>query len=453
MSCRRVFFGVVLGSCLLSGCVTVVAQPAGPAHYEANWASLDQRPNPQWFEDAKFGIFIHWGVYSVPSWGPKDKYAEWYWHDMKDPKGATWAFHEKTYGAKFQYQDFAPMFKAELFDPAQWADIFKRSGAKYVVLTSKHHEGFCLWPNPDSWNWNAVDVGPHRDLAGDLIAAVHEAGLRMGFYYSIYEWFNPLYKNDVNQFVDRHMLPQLKDLVTHYKPDIVWPDGEWDHPSATWRSEEFLAWLYNESPAPKDVVVNDRWGKECRNVHGGFATPEYGGLPAGQLVEKGLFEECQGMGHSFGYNRNEAAENYRSATELLHLLIDNASRGGNLLLDIGPGADGRIPDIMQQRLLDMGEWLAVNGEAIYGTDTWKDAPKLDKVRFTKKGDTFFAICLAWPGKELVIPGFSECSKATLLGHNQPLMIEKKSDGLHIASPTLSIDEMPCRHAYVFKLEQ
>jgi alpha-L-fucosidase len=419
--------------------------------FEATWESIDSRPNPQWFEEAKFGIFIHWGVYSVPAWGPKDQYAEWYWNHMQNKNGETWKFHERTYGPNFQYQDFAPMFKAELYDPAQWADIFKRSGAKYIVLTSKHHEGFCLWPNPQSWNWNSMDIGPHRDLAGDLVTACRDQDLRIGFYYSLYEWYNPLYKSDVQRYVDQHMLPQLKDLVERYQPDLVWPDGEWEHPSATWRSTEFLAWLFNESSAPKDVVVNDRWGKETRNVHGGFATPEYGHLPKGRLTDQGLFEECQGMGKSFGYNRNEDVDSYRSSTELLHLLIDNVSRGGNLLLDIGPTADGRIPVIMQQRLIDMGEWLDVNGEAIYGTDTLPGAPKMDDVRFTAKDAAVYAICLKWPGETLTLELVMNPAKAVMLGHDTPLEMQKDGKKITITTPVLNIDQMPCRHAYVFKL--
>ncbi len=429
------------------------------ATYEPNWASLDQRPTPGWFEDAKFGIFIHWGVYSVPAWGEKTKYAEWYWHDMQNKDGGTWKFHEKTYGADFKYEQFAEDFTAEMFDPGQWAEVFEKSGAKYVVLTSKHHEGFPLWPSAQSPGWNAVDTGPKRDLAGDLITAVRDKGLRMGYYYSIYEWFHPLYKSDPARYVDEHMLPQLKDLVQRYKPDIVWPDGEWDHPSKTWKSEEFLAWLYNESNAPKDVVVNDRWGKECRNVHGGFATPEYGGIPDGKLITEGRWEECQGMGHSFGYNRNETAEDYRSTTQLLHLLIDSVSRGGNLLLDIGPTADGRIPEIMQQRLLEMGAWLEVNGEAIYGTEGWAHAPKhekgtpLEQVRFTQKGDAVYAICLSWPGERLSIPVPKEFSgaKAALLGSDKLVPTAYASGQLDLSVPCIAPSEVPCQHAYTFKI--
>lgn len=438
---------------LLIFAVFVASVFAGEPTYKPNWESLDKRPTPQWFRDAKFGIFIHWGVYSVPSWGPKDKYAEWYWHDMNDHNSATWKHHVATYGEKFQYQDFAPMFKAELFNPDEWADIFRRSGAKYIVLTSKHHEGFALWPSAESWNWNAVDVGPHRDLAGDLIAAVRARGLRMGYYYSIYEWYNPLYKADVAKFVDQHMLPQLKDLVQRYKPDIVWPDGEWDAPSKTWRSEEFLAWLYNESNAPKDVVVNDRWGKDTRNVHGGFATPEYGHIPKGRLTDAGLFEECQGMGKSFGYNRNENADNYRSTTELLALLIECVSRGGNLLLDIGPAADGRIPDIMQQRLLDMGKWLDVNGEAIYGTRAWRARSDGEHVRYTAKNSAVYAICLKWPGATLTLaepkPGAN--TSVSMLGVSDPVVCGVDGGKLIIQVPQLTPDKVPCEHAYVFKI--
>lgn len=422
------------------------------APYEPTWESLDQRPNPAWFTDAKFGIFIHWGVYSVPAWGPKERYSEWYWHDLIQGDGQTKAFHEATYGPDFRYQDFAPRFKAELFEPADWADVFKRSGAKYVVLTSKHHEGFSLWPDPTNWNWNSMDIGPHRDLAGDLTGAVREAGLKMGFYYSLYEWFNPLYESDVDRYVDTYMLPQMKDLVQRYKPDIFWPDGEWSHPSSTWRSTEFLAWLFNESDAPADIAINDRWGKECRNVHGGFATPEYGHLPEGKLIQEQRFEECQGMGRSFGYNRNERAENYRSTAELLHLLIDNVSRGGNLLLDIGPTADGRIPEIMEERLLEMGEWLAVNGEAIYGTRALANAPKVEGVRFTQKDGAVYAISLQWPGEALSVPLEKQVSKVSLLGYDKPVAFMQSGPSVTIQPPALGVDEAPCRHAYVFKME-
>lgn len=448
----KMLFLLIVVTVLVAGCRTAGAQKP---RYSAAWESIDSRPNPQWFQDAKFGIFIHWGVYSVPAWGPKGRYAEWYWHDMQDKNGQTWKFHVATYGKNFQYQDFAPMFKAELFDPKQWADLFVRSGARYVVLTSKHHEGFCMWPSAQSWNWNSVDIGPHRDLCGELIEAIRARGIRAGFYYSLYEWFHPLYLSDVHKYVDAHMLPQLKDLVERYKPDILWPDGEWDHPSEVWRSAEFLAWLFNESSAPKDIAVNDRWGKECRNTHGGFATPEYGHIPEGKgLTQQERFEECQGMGRSFGYNRNEAVGDYRTATELIHLLADNVSRGGNLLLDIGPSADGRIPEIMQERLVDMGQWLAVNGDAIYGTRRWRETAEGDLVRYTTKNGIVYVICLQWPGRELALSAPEPEPSATvcLLGReSEPLSWRIEHGKMIISIPPLSVAEVPCGHAYVLKL--
>lgn len=426
----------------------------GKKIYKPTWESLDSRPCPLWFTDAKFGIFIHWGLYSVPAWAPKGKYAEWYWYALNtDPQ--TRNFHNQTYGRKFKYQDFAGMFKTEMFEPDKWANLFTQSGAKYVVLTSKHHDGFCLWPSSESWNWNSVDIGPHRDLVGELTKAVRKKGLKMGLYYSLYEWFNPLYLTDVNRYVNEHMLPQLKDLVIKYQPSVIFADGEWEHPSEVWKSEEFLAWLYNESPNSEEVVVNDRWGKETRTTHGGYYTSEYGGfLGEGKEISiKDVWEESRGMGASFGYNRNEEISDYKTAKELIHLLIDIVSKGGNLLLDIGPTADGRIPVIMQERLLEIGEWLKINGEAIYGTRPWSKISDGKFVRYTSKYNIVYAICLKWLGKELILSRVKPTNKTkvTMLGYNKQLKWKYTNNKLHIEVPVLLIDELPTKYAYIFKL--
>ncbi|MCK8492827.1 alpha-L-fucosidase [Spirosoma sp. RP8] len=436
------------------------------AQYKPTWESIDSRPVPAWFEDAKFGIFIHWGLFSVPAFAPTardgvgvyDRYAEWYWQKVTDPKQKTHPlftkFQDRVYGKDFKYQDFAEDFKCELFNPDEWADIMKQSGAKYVVLTSKHHEGFTLWPSAQSWNWNAVDVGPHRDLAGDLTKAVKDKGMRMGFYYSLYEWFNPLYKSDVNAYVDNHMIPQMKDLVTRYKPDVVWTDGEWDYPSETWKSTEFLAWLYNESPVKKDVVVNDRWGKETRSKHGGIYTTEYDLVHNDNSLDTKFthpWEECRGIGSSFGYNRVENLEDYSSSKQLIDILVDKVARGGNLLLNIGPTADGLIPVIMQQRLHDIGDWLAVNGEAIYNTRAWDKAPKVSKdtrVFYTKKGNDLYAICTEWPSQPVAVTGAKKLTRVSLLGFKGTVTTK----GNAIVPPTVTPATMPCQHAWVFKLE-
>jgi alpha-L-fucosidase len=440
--------------------------------YSPDWKSLDTRPVPSWFHDSKFGIFIHWGLYSVPAWGPTgdsigvyDKYAEWYWRKLDLPGKVRKNFrdyHTRTYGPDFKYQDFASMFKAELFQPEKWADLFKEAGARYVVLTSKHHEGFTLWPSPQSWNWNSVDIGPHRDLCGDLTDAVKKEGLHMGFYYSLYEWYNPEYLNDFQSYVNNHMIPQMKDLVTRYKPDILWTDGEWEKTSKDWKSEEFLAWLYNSSPVKENVVVNDRWGEETRSKHGGFFTTEYGLVGDKEGIDNAVphpWEECRGIGTSFGYNRAESLSDYSTAAQLIKLLVSTVSAGGNLLLDIGPASDGTIPVIMQQRLLEIGKWLKVNGESIYGTDpfikTKKDEainPETNKsIFFTQKGKDVFMICLKWPvnGITLNADFNSGKIKATLLGSKSTVNVRSGGNKLIISPPDLTPDDF--QYAYVFKI--
>lgn len=443
--------------------VTLIAQT-----YEPNWESLDSRPVPQWYQDAKFGVFIHWGVYSVSSWAytvhdPNRKdwkftihYAEWYWRLTEDV--APFPEHHKTlYGEKFKYQDFAGQFKAEYFNPDQWAQILKNSGAKYVVLTSKHHDGFALWPSKQSWNWNSVDIGPHRDIVGELGTAVRKQGMHMGYYYSLYEWYNPTYRSDPAKYVDEHMLPQLKDLVSTYKPDLVWGDGEWEHPSKTWRSEEFLAWLYNESPVKNEVAVNDRWGKETRSLHGGYFTTEYGSvhdaLP-GEATMRKPFEECRGIGRSFGYNRVENLEDYLSGEALVHMLIDLVSKGGNLLLNIGPKADGTIPVIMQQRLAEIGDWLKINGDAIYGTNRANSIIKsnTEGIYFTQKGNTLYVICTKFPNKAIELEGTGLFKKISMLGFKDRVSFSQKSNKLVIEIPNINPANNPCDFAWVFKLE-
>lgn len=444
----------------LSICCNHLTAPAQP--YQPNWQSLDTRPMPEWYSNAKFGIFIHWGLYSVPAWatnsyadGFGSNYAEWYWQRLFAPNLKIHkefvAFHDSVYGKNFHYQNFAPKFKCELFNANQWAQLFKDAGAKYVVLTSKHHDGFCLWPSAQSWNWNAVDVGPNKDLAGLLTDAVKNSGLHMGFYYSLYEWFNPVYKSDVNKYVDERMLPQMKDLVTRYKPDILWTDGEWEQSSKTWRSEEFLAWLYNESASKENIAVNDRWGNDTKGKHGGFQTSEYG---AGSISGHKAWEETRGIGQSFGYNRNENLNDYASSEALVHELINTVARGGNLLLNIGPAADGTIPVIMQQRLMDIGNWLKVNGEAIYESTAWNHAPQVSKetdLFFTQKKGNIFAISTKWK-KEITINSIGKPKAVSMLGFKGNIKYRYKNNTLNIQMPVLTPDVIPCQYAWTFKIE-
>ncbi|NOT63887.1 MAG: alpha-L-fucosidase [Acidobacteria bacterium] len=473
----------------------VATATAQTKRYDATWESLDQRPTPPWFLDAKFGVFIHWGVYSVPGYGQVGEYAEWYWNRIATNQGkyAPWReFHKKNYGEKFDYMDFAPRFTAELYDAAQWAKLFKRAGVKYVVPTSKHHEGFALWPSAEAsrtWGrpWNAVETGPKRDVLGELATATRAEGLKFGFYYSLYEWYNPLWKTDRARYVREHMTPQFKDVVTRYQPAIIFSDGEWDMTSKEWGSEALLAWLFNETANKDEVVVNDRWGKDSRHKHGGYWTTEYA---AGLKDGAHPWEESRGMAFSYGVNRAERIDDYKSGREFIFTLIDLVSRGGNLLLDIGPNGDGTIPPIMEQRLLEIGDWLNVNGEAIYGTRTagrsaqWSDGKRPDQqygeymvkyklmdqigqqpkdgpngsmavkqVFFTQKPDALYAITSGWPGKQLVLRNLKAPANATvtMLGMPGALKTSVNQDTLTIITPELGPDEAPSRHAFVFKI--
>lgn len=363
-----------------------VSFPVLSQHYQPNWESLDKRPIPDWFQQAKFGIFIHWGVYAVPGWSTKGNYAEWYQQGLETTDSARKQFHRAKFGNR-TYYELANDFKAELFKPDEWARLFEKSGAKYIVLTSKHHDGFTLWPSKEAnktWGfpWNATAIGPKRDLLGELFAAVRKTSVHAGMYYSLYEWFNPLWKTNREKFVEEHTWPQMKDLINNYQPDVFWTDGDWDASAETWKSQQFLAWLYNESPVKDKIVVNDRWGAGIRFKHGGIYTPEY---QPDLDFEDHYWEESRGMGYSYGYNREEDAWDYNSTQSLIIALIDKVSRGGNFLLDIGPDEHGKIPPIMQERLLEMGNWLQVNGEAIYGTRRWKQTTQWSAGRRDYKG--------------------------------------------------------------------
>ncbi len=450
--------------------------------YKPTWESLDSRPIPRWFNEAKFGIFIHWGVYSVPAWRPISSklyasYAEWYYARVIDDfQYGGDAFHRKNYGQDFEYRDFGPMFKAELFDPDLWADLFKRSGAKYVVLTSKHHDGFCLWPtrSPYKKNWNSMDIGPKRDLVGELTEAVRKKGLKMGLYYSLIEWeTNPTqrtesgyflnkktiekYRIPIDKYVDDHMLPQIKELVLNYKPALIFSDaGEWDESEAYWKTKEFLTWLYNEAPNKDEVVVNDRWCKGMPGKHGDYFSSEYKDTDAVGMDHS--WEESRGVGGSYGFNRAENIDDYSTSRELIHELIDIASRGGNLLLNVGPDADGRIPVIMQQRLIGIGQWLQVNGEAIYGTRAWRNAPQKKReeepdVFFTTKGKDLFVICTSWPMEDLVVENVNVKGKpdVTMLGLDKKIAWKISGDEIIIRPPQISPGDVPCEHAYVFRI--
>lgn len=338
------------------------------APVEETWESLRSRPYPQWFRDAKLGVFIHWGVYSVPSYGGPESYAEWYLRGLQAGAQNRIDFMKKYWGEDFEYKDFAPLLKAELFDADEWAEIFENAGAKYIILVSKHHDGYCLWPSAYAPGWNSVDVGPHRDIVGEVAEAVRKKDIRFGLYYSLPEWNNPLHQwyidphDSIHHYIEQHMIPQFKEVIGTYKPQVLFTDGEWFHTAEDWHARELIAWYYNL--VGPDAIVNDRWG------HGadiGFITPEYS---SGSIKTDRPWAEVRGLGRSFGLNRNEKLDAYMSPEELIHFFVRAVANGGGVTINVGPAADGKIPLLQQERLEQLGAWIGVNEEAIYASEPW-----------------------------------------------------------------------------------
>jgi alpha-L-fucosidase len=426
-------FLVILGALALAGCSrTELVEPEEPAEtYEANWESLAQHEAPAWFSDAKLGIFIHWGVYSVPGWAPVEgqygeltrerffqvnPYAEWYWNSMRIPGSPTNEHHRATYGEEFEYSAFLSTFNEEVqkWRPEEWGELFAAAGARYVVLTTKHHDGFTLWPSSVRNPHRPADQqGARRDLVGELTEAVRERGMRMGVYYSGgIDWsFNDTLidrpgilrttavprTEEYARYVDAHW----RELIDRYQPDILWNDITYPENAGL---AALLADYYNRFP---EGAVNNRWGVRRQTKDepedsdwvefADFFTPEYAQLDE---ISEAKWEACRGIGYSFGYNRNETDAQMISVDDLVDLLVDIVSKNGNLLLNVGPMADGTIPPGQVERLRGLGEWLAVNGGAIYGSTPWSRASGETAggipVRFTRKGDEVFAILLDTP---------------------------------------------------------
>ena len=338
---------------------------------EPTWESLDQRPVPRWYEDAKFGIFLHWGCYSVPSFG-----SEWFWEYWEHNRSKAYQdFVDRTERPGFAYTDYAHRFIAELYRPDEWAEIFAQAGAQYVVLTSKHHEGFAMWNSstiPTTWNWNVMDVGPRRDVLGELNRAVRASispmtnkPIEFGVYHSLYEWFNPLYLKDkhnnftTSHFVDEKTGLELYDLVRQYRPSLIWSDGEWEAESSYWKATQFLHWYATKSPVAAKAVWNDRWGKDALCKHGSFLTCLDRYNP-GKLTHKKWENAFTIDKTSWGLNRNASFSDYYTVKQLIHILIEVVAYNGNFLLNAGPAADGTLHPIFVDRLLGIGKLNTAN---------------------------------------------------------------------------------------------
>jgi alpha-L-fucosidase len=468
--------------------------------FRADWESLQKFEAPDWYRDAKFGIFIHWGVYSVPAFG-----SEWYPRLMYQTGSPEFKHHIATYGTqdKFGYKDFVPKFKAERYDPVAWAELFKKAGAKYVVPVAEHHDGFAMYDSGVS-DWTAAKMGPHRDLIGDLARAVRAAGLHFGvsshrvehnfflgvgrtfssdindpeyaaFYGPAHNWLNnkggtPLDGDFtyVSQAWTNDWLARSTELVEKYHPDIVYFD--WWIGQASIRSNltRFAAFYYNSSLKYGDHVGVINYKDYAMNEHSGVLDLERGQL--GDIRPLYWQTDTSISNKSWGYIQDDT---FKSPQFVIHQLIDIVSKNGNLLLNIGPRSDGTIPDEVQRVLLDVGEWLNINGEAIYGTRPWRaygEGPTKvaagsfhdtdtanytpEDFRFTTKGDVLYVIGLAWPGTgEVLIHslaltlGGKRVQSVSLVGNEAKVQFSQGPDGLGVVLPNLA----PPKYAYALRV--
>ncbi len=385
----------------------------GPAE-AAPAAAYPELPIPEWFRDAKLGLFVHWGLYSVPAWADvldrsdvtaenayaRHQYAEWYANTVRIPGSPTHERHENLYGVGCSYEDFADQWKPEAGACEAIADLAVRAGARYLVPTTKHHDGFCLWGSSTT-AFTAAHRGPRRDLIGELAQATRTRGLRFGVYFSgALDWhasdFPPITSHE-DLFALRRNDPafaayvaaQLRELIERYSPSILWNDIEWPDAGKT-LGPDSLPTLFSEylRQVP-DGMINDRWGAPVQGVR----TREYEDLDA---VQADVFESTRGLGLSFGFNRDESSDHALDAPALVRLLADVVSKNGNLLINVGPRADGSVPELQRTALEGLGDWLRVYGEAIYGTRPW-EAPEAavppTGLRFTMSADRLHLLLL------------------------------------------------------------
>jgi alpha-L-fucosidase len=497
-------FGVLLAF-TVSSCQKQSQENKSTPVYQPTWESLGQNTVPEWFKDAKFGIYTHWGVYAVPAFGN-----EWYPRRMylKSNQEGVYEHHRATWGdpSKFGYKDFIPMFKAERFNADEWADLFKKAGARFVGPVAEHHDGFSMWDS-DINEWNAAKMGPKRDVVGELEKAVRKRDMKfVTSFHHIENWFyyihseksfdtaDPKYsglygpihdtvektpegdddgwskKEKLSDAFMERWFGKLKEVIDRYHPDLIWFDFGLGFIRDDVK-QRFVSYYYNEAAKRgQEVVVTYKY--HCLPPGVGVVDLERGRMK--DLSYNNWLTDTSVGNKSWGYITDE---DYKSANTLVDVLIDIVSKNGCMLLNVGPKADGTIPEEARERLLEIGKWLEINGEAIYGTRPWSvygEGPTnmakagafseeeevqytAEDIRFTVKGDVLYAICLDWPGETIKIGKLArkgtsglfdgEIQSVSMLGDGKNLEWVLSEEGLTIKTP----QKKPCDYAFVFKI--
>ncbi len=421
----------------------------------------------QWWKDARFGMFIHWGVYAIPAGVHKDSI-------LKKDQIGEWIMHSLHIPIP-EYEQYAKQFNPTKFDAKEWVRIAKDAGMKYIVITSKHHDGFALWDSKVS-NYDVMDFAPYKkDILKALADECKAQGITLCFYHSIMDWHHPDaqaahypdYNTDKKQnpnfdkYVTNYMKPQLDELVKNYDPAVIWFDGEWMPEWTEPQGKELYNYLRNMKPS---LIINNRVGKGRKGMQGMNDTQDAAGdfgTPEQEILEgksDGLpWESCMTMNDTWGYKTND--NNWKSAEKLVHNLVDISAKGGNYLLNIGPKADGEIPSQSVERLAEMGKWLKVNGEAIYTTQSLKSYKEGENLRYTQSADGkyIYAVSLKWVGKALNLQNINpkEGSEIKMLGVDKPLKWTydaKKGLSIDIPAELQAEAKRPCKYAYTFRIE-
>jgi len=440
------FIILIMSVLILYGC-----QPKQPVNYlEESDEEFNKRM--EWWRDAGFGMFIHWGAYAVPAGIYKGEeipgIGEWIMNTAQIPIA--------------EYEEYVKQFNPQDFDADEWVRIAKNAGMRYIVITSKHHDGFCLWDS-DVTEYDIIDFAPFkRDILKELSEACEKQGIRLCFYHSIMDWHHPdATGENFAKYREEYLKPQVKELITDYGDiGVMWFDGDWIEEWTEEQGKDLYNFIRNIKP---DMIINNRVGKGRMGMQGmnkdhtyagDFGTPEQEILSTASTFD---WESCMTMNNTWGFKKND--HDWKSTEVLIHNLVDIAAKGGNYLLNVGPTAEGIIPQPSVDRLEEIGEWMKINSEVIYNTRTFPFFKEGDDVRLVsgKDGQTIYAVALSWPGESLVLQSVrpDEESEIHLLGSSIPIgwnILENGDLEIYIPESLREEANRPCKYAWTFKIK-